>query len=541
MGGPRGGTILAGRIRGIREVRGARGARGAERARRRVLSLGRVVLALAAALACATEAGPSRDAGPARGPASPARADAARLTLGVAGLVGPRVREHAAALASTGARAASVPCRLLTWGPGAAAPDLAAVDAAVAALQDAGFLDLALCLGLRAAPDDTADADRLVGVRGPVPAAAHHAAFAAWAAAVAERYDGDGREDAPGLAAPVRLLRLGTALAPGSLEPFPPYPALLAQVRRAVREAAPEVRLAPAPLRARGTPPGALDARLEALLSAPDAFDLWSVEASGTPAELDAWLAWLARRDPARPAAVFEARTAPLAEGGAPARCDAEGPERAELGDGVAESERCALADAFRGLLAGEPRAVAWSRAAAARDLVAKILVAAGRGAARIEVGSATDDPWWSHPALEASAGLAAWSGLLRADATAAHPGFYALRQVAGVLEGRSRVARVDVGVPHVWVYALRGRAGAAWVAWYAPPRFAGPGQLASARIVRVPLDAADGNAPRLRVIPVVAELGVSDAQSEATPAEVRGDRLWLEVTPTPLLVVPAD
>ena len=58
------------------------------------------------------------------------------------------------------------------------------------------------------------------------------------------------------------------------------------------------------------------------------------------------------------------------------------------------------------------------------------------------------------------------------------------------MLEGRPRVARVDTGSPDVWVYALRGPAGAAWVAWYEPPDFAGPGQIAPARVVRVPVGA---------------------------------------------------
>lgn len=457
---------------------------------------------------------------------------AAGIVLGVGDLAGPRARERAAALAPTGARAASTPCRLLAWAPGDAAPDPGPVDAAVEALQAAGFDDLAICLDLRG-PRPAGHAP-LLGVRSPAPPRDRHDAVAAWAASVVERYDGDGRDDMPDLAHPVRLFWLGAALAPGALEPFDDYLALLARVRRAARAASPDVRIAPAPLRARGVPPGAIGDRLEGLLASPGAFDLWSVDASGTPAELDAWLGWLARRAPGKPAAVFDARTAPLAEGGAPVRCDAQGPERARLGARLVESDRCVLAEAFRDLLAGAPRAVAWARAQAARDLAAKILVAASHGATRIEVGSATDDAWWTDPALEASAGLAAWSGLLERGTPHAYPAFFALRQVAGVLAGRPAVERIDVGSPDVWVYGLRGPAGPAWVAWYDAPLFAGPGQLAPATITRFPV-----GVPRVRVAPVVTELGT--AETEPASAEPRNGVLWLELTPTPLVVLPAD
>lgn len=451
-----------------------------------------------------------------------------RVAVGVGGMDGATAG-LAQALAPTGVRAASVPCAALAWSA-ASPPDLEAADAAVRALQAAGFADLAICIDLRASgpPQST----RFLGVRSPVPSPEQHDDLARWAASLAERYDGDGEGDMPGLEEPVRLVRLGAALGPGALEPFDDYLALLPRVRRALLGASRDIRLALAPVRARGRPPGALADRLERLFATRGAFDVWSVEASGSVAELDAWLAWLRDRSPSKAVAVLGVGAAPKAEGGAPARCDARGPDRSTLAPELEEADRCALAGAFRALLAKDPDAVAWARAEAARDVVKKAIVAASYGVERVELASPVDATWWTHPSFGAAAGLAAWSGLVEPASGRAYPAFFALEQVARILATRPAVAPAEAEPPDVRVYRLRGAAGPAWVAWYEPALFVGPGEPAPATVARLPVDRAS-----LRGAATIVELGASRAEPAAL--EVHHGVAWLELTPTPVFLLP--
>ncbi|MEM7410528.1 MAG: hypothetical protein AAF430_09880 [Myxococcota bacterium] len=432
------------------------------------------------------------------------------------------------ALAGVGLEVANAPCAWLRWEPGAV-PDWERVDAWVVALQSAGIRDLELCLDFHA----LRASDTLLKPRSDLPAdPEQRAALAEWAASVVERYDDDGDFDAPGLDGSVRRFRIGSDLHAGGIEPFADYPELLVRFQTAFREASDRVVVVLPPLRARGAPPGAVAARLDALATATDVFDEWTIEASGSAEELDAWLAWLAVNGGGKPIQVIGGTTAPVAEEGAPSRCDQKGPERARLGPATPESDRCAIAAAFDALLRGSPEAIAWARASAARNVVTKGLVLARRGVRRAELASATDATWWSDPSFHAAAGLAAWSGLLERDGHRGYPAFFAYRQLERALARREEIERLPLDSQQVHVYALDGNDGRAWVGWYEPPHFVGPGDPLPPVLVQLDIDA-----DRVRVEHTVTEVGVTS--SEASVRELGDEPLWIELTPTPAFVYP--
>jgi len=486
-----------------------------------------------AALASLLGAACASDPASSRSGASVALEPEGPLALGTSGLPMTGAGAPSRVLAGAGLRSANAPCRLLRWSRDAAAGDRGdprwePLDAWVRELQRVGYRDLELCIELAAEPR----AGLLLAPRSPLPPPERHAELAAWIGGVVERYDRDGTADAAGLLAAVNRFRIGSDLAPGGIEPFDSFPALLARVRREMRVASPAALLVLPPLRASGRPPGPLAWRIEALAAEPLPFDAWSVEASGSADELDAWLAWLAERTPSVPIEIVGGTSRPFAETGAPTRCDASAAERAALDLEIPEGERCALAAVFVDLLARAPDAVAWARAVAARDLVQKAIVAAGRGVARAELASLTDAGWWIDPSLEAGAGLAAWSGLLDSQLSAAHPAFYALRQVAGVLRDRSEVAPAVAVADGVRVYALYGAAGPAWVAWYEPSAFVGPGNPPPSKSAAI-----DVGFERVRLEQVITEPGTSEPLRD--DREIAGGRLWIDLTPTPLFIVP--
>jgi hypothetical protein len=368
-----------------------------------------------------------------------------------------------------------------------------------------------------------------------LPEVAGSAALASWVGRVVERYDADGVDDAEGLLAPVHRFRLGSDLGPGGVEPFGAFPALLVQVHAAMRAASPGARLVLPPLRARGDPPGLLRWRIEELLAGDSlSFDAWSVAASGTSVELDAWLRWLGERTPGVPVEVVDVLPQPLAEAGVVTRCDGSAAERARLDAGTPEAERCALAGLFVDLLARNPGATAWARAIAARELGTKAILAAARGVKRAEFGTAHDAPWWTDPALDAGAGLAAWSGLLDAGSGGAYPAFYALRQLDAWTRGRDTIVR-EVGFPPgVSVFSLSGEAGHAWIAWYAPPGFLSLGQPLPVRSI-----ALDVGTDVVWLEQLITDPGTTEPLADGR--EVVGGRLFIDLTPTPLFVTQGD
>jgi hypothetical protein len=297
-----------------------------------------------------------------------------------------------------------------------------------------------------------------------------------------------------------------------------------------MRTASSKVRIVLPPLRGRGDPPGASAARIERLAEE-STFDDWSLEATGSPEELDAWLAWLARRTPGKQVEVLGGSTRPLAEDLATRRCDPRA-ARSYYDAMTPEADRCALDSLFVDLLGRDIGTTAWVRGFVARDLAQKALVAASRGVTRAELGSTYDATGWTASALESEGGLAAWSGWLDRDSGGAYPAYYAARQLDALFRGRSRIERQQAYVPGVELFVLDGAAGPAWVAWYDPPGFVRPGHPPPVKTATIQTGVDAMWLEQLITDTDTTEPLVSDGLG----AE---GRLRLDLTPTPLFVTP--
>jgi hypothetical protein len=462
-------------------------------------------------------------------------------------------------LAPVGASAAAPHCEQVAWGQMQAAPsaeiDFRRLDAFVRAFQAEGFDQLRICLGTHSAWGSRGGSARL-RAKSPAPRPEQMDAFGHWVAAVVERYDADGSADMPGLRGPVRLFQIGSAFSGFSSDYADSYLAMLERAYRAAHTASREVMIAHAAPLTTGALRGALGPEdyeaafaalservsvqglpaLRRLLDRPDLFDALNVQAMGDAEEIDATLSWLRwetdRRGYFKPIIVTESAPAPLVAWGSATRCTGAPHALGLILPPAVEADRCRLAGFFQNLVSGQSEAVAWARARAASDLVKKVIVAADRGAWLLSAAPIEDAHWWQRPALEASAGLSPWGGLLDVDRDERHPVFHALRQLMSALRGRDRVQRVPVERSDVRLYALSGPGGSGWIAWHEPDALALPGDPEPKRVVSIGVPGR-----RVRVEPIITRAGQLRPTSRLITT--RRGAVDLELTTVPLLVFP--
>lgn len=449
-----------------------------------------VALSAALCLACACASERTADLPPvAAGPSPAARGIP---VLGVAATPlgdGSRAAELAALLGGGGLRGARVRCEDAVWSamqPDPAGPiDFSRLDAFVRAYQSQGMSELLVCLdtGSRRAPRRGA-----LSARGAVTSAHELAHFETWAAAVVERYDADGVDDMPGLALPVRLYEVGIEFAGRHGVSIDAYLRLLERVYRAAHAADPQVVVAHAALLLAASPESAAPARLGLLSEADRArllehaqhYDAINLQAVADAGSLDAALAGLRaellRLGIRKPVILSHLAPSPLIGWGRATSCEQSARDLGLVVPPAREGDRCALAAHFRRLLAKDAGALAWSWRFAAAELVRKSVVAASHGVVAVFAGPTEDTPWWRDPALEAAAGVTAWSGLVDARTRSRRPAHGALEQLARVFEGGDAVERVDMGDPDVRLYAVTGPRGPVWVGWYEGRALALPG-----------------------------------------------------------------
>jgi len=505
------------------------------------------VLLVALAAVCAA-------APPAPG-AAPAAADPARVIALEVAAPGPTpaAEELARRLGPLGIHAARTRCadaRLREMQPTREAPiDFRPLDQLVGFLGEAGFRALWICVEIDA---DARGSGRPRRSDAP-PVLGTPADLAGFAAALVERYDGDGVDDMPGLRGALRVLQIGGGYPAASADALDAYLDALAEARAAAHAAAPDTAVVPAawssiavarsfaPEPDASPEPTDSDERISVLravdyphiLDRTDAFDALHLDGLADAAELERALVALrgelARRGARVPILMSQVVPTPLVGFGPATRCDAPRYAMGAVLLPASEADRCRLAGWFRDLLEGRPEAVAWARERAASDLAKKLLVAAAQGVAWIAAGSVEDAALWQQPALEAAAGLSPWGGLLDLGAGTPQPAFAALEQLMRSGVDRADVTREPLEPAEAHLYRV---GDAAWVAWCDPPQIALPGDPKLKRIVSLAVPTF-----RVRVVSLEAPPG-ADASAASRLAADDGT-LRLELTAYPVLVVP--
>lgn len=484
------------------------------------------------------------------------------IGLEYAGLDNARlVRGMAEALAETGLPGMKHYAEAVQWGAMQTGPDrpidFGRMDLFVREYQRQGFTELTLCLKPHSRWASV-DVGRLRSTNAS-PRPEYRGLFRHWVRAVVERYDGDGRDDMPGLRWPVRYVEIGNELSSYEPEPVEEYLVTLRLAYEAAHAAAPDVRVghaaflltpvdmdvhAPADYegawgRARrvDTHHGLEDMR--AILDHPELFDVVNLHSLGAPYEIEHVMRWLAyetgrrgyRRD------VIVSDTLPTSYVGWGPATTCKGKVLGVLAAPATEADRCRLAEYFTALVEKEPKTLAWTRGFVAADHVQRAVVAAEQGVRLINLAFAGDVTFMTLPAFRAGGGISAWGGALRVSPLTGavqdrYPAFYAIRQLVRHLAGYRSIERLEMADQRARVYRLEGRNGPAWIAWRDP------------RAVLLPADGEPSmriglevGSPTATVERVITQMGRSEAERRRVDAV--GGRVDLELTHAPVYVVP--
>lgn len=396
--------------------------------------------------------------------------------------------------------------------------------------------------------------------------------YAAWVRALVERYDHDGVDDMDGLLAPIRHWVVGaewTGFWPtGDADD---YLTLLTVTRRAILEADPLAQVGLIPFMLvdvfeGNTPSDAEIARRLAdpppswrkstagmlrLLDHPELFDFLDVHSLGDYTEVPPTLAWfraqMAARGYERP--IWFDDAFPI---GYLAHLHI-------LGQGlpawhpVTEAQYQAVYDLLVAVAKlAEPAytpAMRWIRAEVAAGLVKKVIVAAGEGAAGIQIGNTEDWMTDEGPALRHTTmnviGAAAMMGLVdvthpdgydpcaRRVAGAPRPGWYNLGRLATVLADATAVTRIADLPAGVWAYRIARPAGELVIAWHEDDVLQLPGESETPVSVAIPLTSKD----RAHVTPASTDIDAPVPPAVEHP--VVDGAVTLALTSLPMFIEP--
>ena len=452
--------------------------------------------------------------------------------------------------------------------------DWRCTDDTVRTWQAAGVVDIMSYL----VPDSlwgSSKVETILGKEVPtdlLPKPEHMDDYVAWVGALAERYDHDGVDDMDGLVAPIRFWVVGaewTGFWPtGDADD---YLTLLTATRDALLAADPEAKIGLIPfmlvdvfegnapseaeiaLRLADPPPNwrKSTAGMMRLLDHPELFDFVDVHSLGDYTEVPPTLSWfraqMAARGYERPIWFDDAfpigylANFHIGGAGLPAWypvTEAQYQSVYDLLVAVAKLAEPAYTPAMR-----------WIRAEVAAGLVKKVVVAAGEGAAGIQIGNTED--WMTdreaglrHGVVNfigaaAMMGLvdvthpAGYAGCAERTAGARRPGWYNLARLATAFADTTTVTRIDGLATGVWAYRFRRASGDLVVAWHEDGVLQLPGESETPVSVTIPWTSKD----RVRVTPATTDPDIPEPSTVERP--VVGGVVTLELTSVPVFVEP--
>jgi hypothetical protein len=474
----------------------------------------------------------------------------------------PVVKGMARAFAETGLTGMKHYPEAVAWGAMQKGPDQALdftkLDLFVREYQNQGFSELTLCLKPHSS---WGSQDVSLFSRHPnaSPKPEHRQRFAAWVSAVVERYDGDGRDDMPGLRSPVRYVEIGSEFSSYQPEPVAEYLETLALAYRAAHQAFPDVCVGHVaflitPVNLDVADPadyarawaainhpdkhhGLADQR--AVLDHPELFDFVNLHNLGSPYEIEHLMRWLryemGRRKYTRPVVISD--TTPTSYIGWGSATVTTGKRRGTIAAPATEADRPRLAEFFRKLVNKDAAALAWARGFVAADHVQRTIIAAEQEVRLINLAFTGDLPLLTEPLLQAGAGLAAWGGAVRVEMFTGtvkerYPPFYAIQQLMGHLQGYESVERVRLRESHGRVYRVRKAKESFWVAWRDPGGVLLPEDGQPSLEVSLPIDSTGAE-----IESTITAMGQTRAQRQQVRA--RNGQATLQLTHTPVFVFP--
>jgi len=409
--------------------------------------------------------------------------------------------------------------------------------------------------------------------------------YAAFVRSTAERYDGDGVDDMPGLLAPIHhygVEREFTGYWPsGSADD---YVRLLRIASREIHGADPEAEVLLVALLLAdifdGDPPQAeverrlaqpkilsysLD-KVRTLMAACDAYDVLDVHSLGDYTEIPPTAAWIRAEMAAngcgeRPIWIGDA----FSMSGLVGYADPFGIVPSRTFAPATDEDREAAIDLLMSVAdpdaEGHAEAVAWLRAEMARGLVRKIVVSAGERLSGINIGNMED---WTFPqlgkanaALVRSMGTSLFMGMLDTTVTGQvaggplqkasggayiarirtvdglRPAYHALALVLEKTDGFSSVERLTLG-EGVWAYRYEKPYAPTFVLWYDDGALHLPGDPPPSQKIELPV--FDGSRSALALV-TWTPTGVGEAPPRSEKRAVTGGTLSVTIDTTPVFV----
>lgn len=470
------------------------------------------------------------------------------------------VPDLATAYAETGAHAVKPTPELVLWKNVQARQedplDFTVVDDHVKEYQNAGYDYMQLLISAES-PWASVDAAKVIK-KDTRPKEEFKDDYKAFVEAVVERYDGDGKEDMPGLKYPIMdygIEREFTGYFPGTGSQ---YVEVLKMAYPSVKKANPNARVMlnallmwdifqgnPDDIEIKKRFENPLNGKRKDLTDAPvildatDYYDVIDFHSLSDYSEIPATVKWLKKemekRKVNKPIFIGDAfPMSPLLAYGFE-DCE-EGFLNAKPFYPITSETRCKAADVIKDVRFTTGRhkeTVEWLRINTAAGLVKKYVVSAGEGVEGINVGNLEDWP------IPVGAGLSAYFGLMETKygggeqlvATRTvikkRAGWFALKQVVEKLDGFDTVETISAGTDGVWAYQFTKGGKEVLVAWYDDGEFYQPNF--EPPIKNVKFDWADGKA-------MVTTLAV-DETVESSEAVSSNGKLELELGSMPVFV----
>lgn len=472
------------------------------------------------------------------------------------------------AFAKLGVPAAKLYPDSITWGemqPGPGFPiDFTKMDRFVTEYQHSGFTDLVLVLK---STSRWASKNVLFNI---TPRPQFLDLYEAWVRAVVERYDGDGKDDMPGLKKPVRFFEVGSEFSSFEPEAAEEYIPMLERAYKGAHSASRDAVvlhaafLTPTVFRNHPRPEkyAAEFARVEErvkmhgldgmrkVLDAHKYFDMVNFHALTDPVEIEDTIAWLRyemrQRKIDKPIMISDTTPNPLIGWGPATRMPPQtlfGINHNAVGimiQPATEDDRPILNDYFRKLIEGDKAATDWTHAFVAADMLKKVAIAAEQGVVLINTSFMEDLGLFKTKTMQAGAGTSAWAGMAETETNvltqlrtvkSLRPSFYAIQQLQKHLKGYQTVERVKTHNAKVRMYKFSKGDAAVWVAWHESGRLFLPGsKLPSTKF------GFEIKGETLTVEKMIDKPGQS--KPETTSVAVKNGKAELTLTPWPVFVL---
>jgi hypothetical protein len=426
----------------------------------------------------------------------------------------------------------------------------------VAEFQRAGFTQLTISLK----PHSTWGSKAVGRLRSTnaSPKPEHREHFVRWVESVVERYDGDGKDDMPGLRWPVRHVEIGNEFSSYEPEPVEEYLDLLKLAYDAAHRAFPGVVVGHAaflvtPVNLDVADPKEYDAvwrntriidkthgleDMRKVLDHPELFDVINLHNLGDPYEIEHLMRWIryetGRRGYAKPVIISDTMPTSYAAWGGATSCTGFG--LAAMIPPAREADRCRLAAYFTKMVNADKGTVNWTRGFVAADHVQRTIIAAEQGVELINLSFVADIGFATSRAFRAGSGIAAWSGALRVDFGSGrvlerYPLYHAIAQLMGHMAGYRSITRIRLPDEQARVYRIDRPGGTAWVAWRDPKGVLLPEDGEPALDVDI-----DVGGTQATIEPVITTMGQSTPTR--TTQAATGGRLRTRLTHTPVFIV---